>query len=209
MTGTVSGADIPAGKDRAEVVLFSSAPMEATTGIKITEYYVADDFTVNPPAEATTVSFKLGDWNGDFPTGFDGLIRWWIHLDNAGAPGALVAHGTAYDVTYSVAVPSGGSVYTTCYDVRFNFGQQVALADCTVYWLVLNVNQGLVYDEFYSWIKSSSSFNNPACFIAGTPGCTPSTISVTFSVMASTEVHYLFADGFETGAVSIWTSSVP
>lgn len=197
------------GADRAVVVLFSGEPMDATTGIKVTQYYVADDFTANPPAEATTVSFKLGDWNGDFPTGFDGLIRWWIHLDNAGAPGALLAHGTGYDVSYSVAVPPGGSVYTTCYDVSFNLGQQVALTDFAVYWLVLNVNQGLVYDEFYSWIKSDTAFNNPACFSDGTPGCTPSSISLTFTVIANTEVQYLFADGFETGSANIWSSSTP
>lgn len=209
MTGMVSGAEAPAGKDRAEIVLFDSSPMDASTGIKISDYYVADDFTVFTPARATTVTFKLGDWDGDFPTKFDGLIRWWIHHDNGGAPGELLAHGTGYDVTYWVAVPPGGSVYTTCYEVRFNFGQQISLADSTVYWLVLNVNQGLVYDELYAWIKSSTSFNNPACFNDGTPGCTPSTISVTFSVLATTEAPYLFADGFETGAVSIWASSVP
>lgn len=209
MTGMVSGAEDVGPADRAEIVIFSSEPMDATTGIKMTEYYVADDFTVSTPADATTVSFKLGDWDGNFPSVFDGLIRWWIHLDNGGVPGELLARGAAYDVSYSVVTPPGGSVYTTCYHVSFNLGRQIGLTDCTVYWLVLNVNQGLVSGELYSWIKSESDFNNPACFIDGTPGCTPSTMNVTFSVIASTEVHYLFADGFETGEVNIWSSWVP
>ncbi len=209
MTGVASGAEEVGDASRAEIVIFNSEPMDATTGIKVTQYYVADDFTASTPANATTVSFELGDWNGDFPGVFDGLIRWWIHADGGGAPGALLAQGTAQDVGYSVTAPPGGSVYTTCYHVSFNLGQQVALAPCNVYWLVLNVNQGLVYEELYSWIKSDSDFNNPACFSGGTPSCTPSSMSVTFSVIASTDVTYLFADGFETGAVNIWTTSVP
>ncbi len=151
MIGTVSGATDFAVTDRVATTLFSSGPMDATTGIKITEYYVADDFTVSTPADATTVSFELGDWNGEFPSVFDGLIRWWIHLDDGGTPGALLAQGTAQDVGYSVTSPPGGCVYTTCYHVVFNLGQQVGLTDWRLYWLVLNVNQGLVSDEFFSW----------------------------------------------------------
>lgn len=209
MTGLASGADYAGDAGRAEVVLFDSGPMDATTGIKVTQYYVADDFTASTPADATTVTFELGDWNGNFPAVFDGLIRWWIHTDGGGTPGALLAYGTARDVGYSVTTPPGGSVYTTCYHVSFNLGQQVGLASSTIYWLVLNVNQGLVYDEFYSWIKADSDFNNPACFSDGTPGCTPTSISLAFSVIANTEVTYLFADGFETGEVNIWSSSTP
>jgi hypothetical protein len=209
VTGMASGAEDAGDAGRTEIVLFDSGPVDATTGIKVTQYYVADDFTTSTAANATTISFELGDWNGNFPAVFDGLIRWWIHTDGGGTPGALLAQGTAYDVGYSVTTPPGGSVYTTCYHVSFNLGQQVGLAPSNLYWLVLNVNQGLVYDELYSWIKSDSGFNNPACFSDGTPGCTPTSMSVTFSVIASTEVTYLFADGFETGAVNIWSSTAP
>lgn len=209
VTGAVSAADTGEGANRS-TLLFSSEPADATTGIKVTEYYVADDFQVGTSAHATSVSFKLGDWNGDFASIFDGLIRWWIHLDSAGEPGALHARGTAFDVTYSVYTPPGGSVYTTCYDVDFNLGQQVELVTGTRYWLVLNLNQGLVDTEFYSWLKCQTGSYSPACFNDGsTPGCTPSTIDLTFTLSANTEVLYLFADGFETGDVSIWSSSVP
>ena len=198
------------GAGRAAMVLFSSEPMEATTGIKMTQYLVADDFYVGASAEATTVSFKLGDWNGDFPAVFDGLIRWWIYLDDGGQPGQIMTRGTAYDVSYSLATPPGPSVYTSCYDLSFHLGRLVTLDPCSHYWLVLNLNQGLEYNEFYSWIKSETDYYSVARFSDGTPGWTPATVSLTFSVIADTYVQYLFADSFETGDSAIWSfSSLP
>ncbi len=232
MAGIASAGEAMNGADRAAVMLFSSEPMDASTGISVAGYYVGEDFEVSVGADATTVSFDLGDWNGDFPGVFDGLIRWWIYYDIGvretpdhrraetdafpgagedrvgGSPGQLLARGTAYDISYSVTTPPGPSVYTSCYKVDFNLGQQVSLATATRYWLVLNVNQGLASGEFYSWIKSESDFFNHACFSdGGTGGWTHSSIDLSFSLSANTEVQYLFADEFETGDTAIWSFS--
>jgi hypothetical protein len=192
-----SAAASPA--ERAEIVLFASAEVEATTGIKVTQYFVADDFELGFDAVATTASFVLGDWYGGFQTTFDGLIRWEIRAQAGDRPGELLARGTGYDVVYWEISPPGGSVYAKTYRIRFHLGQQVGLAAGVRYWLVLNVNQGLDELDYYSWVKAESVFSDTACFGDGNSGWSTSPIDLTFSVMASTEAPYLFADGFESG----------
>jgi len=189
---------------RAEIVLFDSAPADATTGVKVTEYFVGDDFSPAVSATATTVTVELGDWNGDFPTLFDGLIRWSVHTNDLGDPGPEIARGTAVDVTYSEVSPPGGCVYSACYHVRFHLGQQVPLLDSVLYWLVLNVNRGLSPSELHSWIKASALNSNHAHFRGDAGPWTDAGFDVTFSVVGSTDAPYLFADGFETGDTSVW-----
>lgn len=189
---------------RAEMVLFDSSPVDATTGVKVTEYFVGDDFSPSVSATATTVTFELGDWNGDFPALFDGLIRWSIHTNDLGDPGPEIARGTAVDITYGEVSPPGGCVYTACYHVRFHLGQQVQLLDYVLYWLVLNVNQGLDPSEHHSWLKASALSSNHAHFRGDAGPWTDAGFDVTFSVVASTDARYLFADGFETGDTSVW-----
>lgn len=195
--------------DRAEIVLFSSAEVEASTGIKVTQFFVADDFFVSTNAAATSASFVLGDWNGSFPVVFDGLIRWEVRLDTSGSPGSLVEQGTAYDISYMPIEPPGGSVYTTTYFVSFNFGQMVELSAGVHYWLVLNVNHGFATDEFFSWVKAESVYSDLARYRADGANWTQAAIDLTFSILASTEVDYLFADGFESGDSNIWSEAVP
>jgi len=201
---------VAGGAEQPVIVLFSSDPADATTGIKVTEYRVADDFELTQDGAANCASFLLGDWDGSFPATFDGLVRWWLYLDEAGAPGQLVTRGTAYGIDVVEEIPAGGSVYTTCYRIAFNLGQVLDLEAGPRYWLALNVNQGFDPGQLFSWVKSASSFFSPAHFDNGTTGWTASGIDLTFDLVRDPgSTFYLFADSFETGDLSIWSATVP
>jgi hypothetical protein len=197
------------GGDPPVVVLFGSDPMDPTTGIKVTEYYVADDFELSGNGFATDLSFVLGDWNGSFPMVFDGIVRWWIYLDDGGVPGQLYAHGAAWQVSYWDVTPPSGSVYAACYEVNLLLGQVVELESGVRYWLAFNVNQGLDPSELFSWVKSQPSYFAPAHYHDGASGWIASTIDLSFSVVQDpASWHYIFADGFVTGDLSVWSASM-
>ena len=54
VAGAASGAAHDRAADQAIMVMFSSEPMDPSTGIKVTEYLAADDFQVATTGEATT-----------------------------------------------------------------------------------------------------------------------------------------------------------
>jgi hypothetical protein len=197
----------PAAADRQAILFFASNPPDYTHYLDVVGQWLADDFEAWSAGAATGVSFRLNDLNLSFPGSWDGLIRWWIHLDSGGLPGAEIATGFARDVGYQADPddPQGDG-----YLVWFNLGEQVHLSTGTRYWLSMRLNRTWAYTTGLCWTAAAPSlYSNAAYYQLIQPYWHAWSLDFSFSIEGNGMVTYISADGFESGDTTLWSASVP
>ncbi len=171
------------------------------------KYSIADDFEVSTSALATGVSFNMSDSDDDLAN-WDGVLRWWICSDSGGLPDTVLAEGIAVDVSWTMLQPTGS---WDLYLGSFSFGQSLPLTTGTRYWLALHMNRTWSYNVGLVWNFTPTGHYSPAVSDLISFGDWSQSVSseFAFSIIASTEVTYIFTDGFELADTSIWSTSQP
>lgn len=170
-------------------------------GLSVTGQDLADDFELGAAAVPTSVLLNIWDSDGTGLGAWDGILRWWIYLDNAGEPGSLLYSGFGRNILVLGDGTSGFFLLT------FQFGRTVPLQPTTRYWLSVHLGQNHYYVNNLSWSASSSSHWLPGEYSNwGTEPWTAWVMDFSFALQTDTIFNYLFTDGVETGDLSLWSS---
>jgi hypothetical protein len=193
----------------AIVVLFDNGPMNHTNGLGVTSAENADDFELPFLADLTSATISImGSDATSFPENWDGLVKWFIYTDDGGLPGTLLMSGTGRDTSYTLESTDPPYEF---YWLSFNLNRRVSLMVGVRYWFAINLNRSLTTTSGISWAASTDlnyspgAFNNPY----GSGVYEPWVLDFSFILSSSTEVTYIFADGFETANLQFWSSSQP
>jgi hypothetical protein len=180
------------------VLLFDNGPMDYVNGFEMTEWTEAEDFEVPFSSIATRVVFGMGDTTCTFPANWDGHLRWWIHLDSGGLPGAVVATGFAQEV--NATLDFDNCPLAAWYDVSFKFGQMPQLTVGVRYWLALHMAADWsARDNLYWATTSPGNFSFGAASHWGTQPWEYTGMHFAFRISAVGDDRYIFVDGFESG----------
>jgi hypothetical protein len=144
------------GQAKAATV-FSNGVPDLTNAYNMSDFRIADNFTLGGSATVTAVRFWAVSVGSSFSSAFDGSVTWAIYNDSSGSLGTLVSSGTVGSL---VGVPDGTLVLSTfpVNVIDFNLGSPQALSAGT-YWLELHEGTSLTTSDATAifWATSNGS----------------------------------------------------
>ena len=185
-------------------MLWDNGTVDHTHGLSVTGQDLADDFELGAAGDPTSVTMSCWDYDGIGFGTWDGVLRWWIYLDDAGSPGVLLYSGFGRNVLIL------GDGTPDFYWLTAQFGRSIHMEANTRYWIALHMGSGYDHSLYFSWAASNSSHFSPGSYSNwGTEPWTAWSLDFAFQLNEDTYFNYLFTDGFETGDLSLWSSHSP
>jgi len=152
---TASASALPAA------TVFDNGAPNQFSGNEISDYVIAEDFSLSGPTTVTGVRFWLFSSAANFPADFNGKVGWAIYDHNGvgNQPGTLLFSGT--DTTPTV-VPTGALVFGSVPEHQVDIDISAVLAASTTYWLALHEGDwGSSYDGLrVAWESTGSISGN-------------------------------------------------
>ena len=194
------------GTEVVEVYDNGSTDPATDSANEMTGWVQADDLQV---ASARLVTEAEADWLEITEGSWDGNIGYYLFTDAGGAPQVPhVAAGTGVERWTGDLVGAPSQYW---YRTRFELGTPLALAAASRYWLGLHwAADFTIYGGAYLAFSSEQHYGFSRESSAGPAG--PWNVAVSqdraFRLLGPVRVM-LFADGFELGDTSTWSSAAP